>query len=351
MNRFQTKHARKSRRAGFRAHAALSGIAVSLLATLLGCGEDKSSATEPSATVEEDSPWPVIEGPPLRMAASDDAVHAPLDATPSPDGERVYYIALSQTEAGDHVAGVFSVAEAGAAIETLALGEPLIAPVGISVSIDGRQLFVADSGIVGEAGVGAIMTLPVSGGAAHAVEGTEGFLPRGVVVAEVDEREHLYFTGLDPQSGKHGLFRVALTGGEVEVLASGEPFVDPAGVTVTQSGDAYVIDAFGSGGAAGVLRVRDGEAARVVQDIGVGFPAGIASTRDGSTVLVSGLDPRSRRDRVFVMSTETQEVSVIAGAFDELVGSAGLHRAHQRDVFAWADTQKGSRGAVYTLEL
>lgn len=348
MHCFPTEHARTSRRAGLRAHAVLGGVALSLLAALSGCGsEDKpSSLPEPSAPLDGDSPWPVVEGPPLRMAASDDAVRAPLDATPSPDGERVYYLALS-----DDQAGVFSVAEAGAEIETIALGAPLIAPVGISVSIDGEQLFIADSGVASDAGVGAIMVLPSGGGQASVLAGTAGYLPRGVVVAEVAGAEHVYFTGLDRSSGKHGLFRVAPQGGDVEVLASGEPFVDPAGVTITAGGAAYVIDALGAGAAAGVIRVQDGAAERVVADIGVGFPAGIASTRDGEAVLVSGLDPRSRRDRVFVMSTESLEVSVIEDTFDQLVGAAGLHRAHQRDVFAWADTGKDRVGAVYTLEL
>lgn len=348
MHCFQIEHARKSRRAGFRAHAAAGGVAVSLLIVLSGCGsEEKSSsiAQPPSAPVDE-SKWPVIEGPPLRMAASDDAVRAPLDATPSPDGERVYYLALR-----DNIAGVFSVREAGAEIETLLHGEPLIAPVGISVSVDGEQLFVADSGVTSEGGVGAVMVLSSAGSDARVLEGTAGYLPRGIVVAEVDGDEHVYFTGLDTRNGKHGLFRVGLSGGTVETVASGQPFVDPAGVTITKSGDAYVIDALSAGTTAGVIRVRDGEAQRVVADLGVGFPAGIASTRDGSTVLVSGLDPESRRDRVFVMSTQSLEVSVIAGTFDQLVGSAGLHRAHQRDVFAWADTEKDRRGAVYTLEL
>jgi len=327
---------------------------LSLLVLLAGCAEERTNSdvpSEPDPPVQEESGRRVIEGPPLTMAASDDAVRAPLDATPSPDGERVYYVALTETEAGDDVAGVFTVAEAGGSIETLALGAPLIAPVGISVSIDGKRLFIADSGASTPAGAGAIMSLASSGGPASVLEGTQGYLPRGVVVAEVEGEEHVYFTGLDVARGEHGLFRVAAGGGDVRTIASGEPFVDPAGVTVTPSGDAYVIDAFGSGAGAGVLRVRDGEAERVVLDIGVGFPAGIASTLDGSTVLVSGLDPVSRRDRVFVLSTDSLEVSVIKERFDALVGSAGLHRAHQRDVFAWADTDKDQRGAVYTLEL
>jgi len=302
MHRHRPEHAPQSRRACLRDRAGASGVAFSLLVTLLGCSEERGSslAEQPAPdkrppTVQDESAWPVIEGPPLTMAASDTAVRAPLDATPSPDGESVYYLALSQSEAGDSVAGVFTVGKAGPEIETLALGAPLIAPVGISVSLDGKRLFVADSGVMSDAGVGAIMTLSSTGGEAEILEGTAGFLPRGVVVASVDDSEHVYFTGLDVHSGDHGVFRVGASGGAVETLASGAPFMDPAGVSVTPSGDVYVIDAFGGEGTAGVIRVRAGEAEQVASDLGVGFPAGIASTTDGSTVLISGLDPRSRR--------------------------------------------------------
>jgi DNA-binding beta-propeller fold protein YncE len=349
MHRIQHGRAHKARRAS---------LFTLLLLALWACGQ---SQTSPPEAESGEPTLPVIEAPPLQIAASDERVRAPMDATPSPDGERVYYIALSRTEAGDDVAGVFSVAKPGAAIETLALGGPLIAPVGISVSLDGKRLFIADSGHESESadavgrvdgnGVGAIVALSSNGGEISIVEGTAGFVPRGVVVAEVEGEEHVYFTGLSVARGEHGLFRVAASGGNVETIASGAPFVDPAGVTVTPKGDAYVIDAFAGEGSAGVVRVRDGEAERIVRDIGVGFPAGIASTLDGSAVLVSGLDPQSRRDRVYVMNAESLELSMIVEPFDALTGSAGLHRAHEANVFAWADTEKDRKGAIYVLEL
>jgi DNA-binding beta-propeller fold protein YncE len=314
-----------------------------LLLPLWACGQ---SQTSPKETEPDDGTLPVIEAPPLELAASDEAVRSPMDATPGPNGEGVYYVALS-----DDQAGVFRVAEPGAAIETLLLGEPLIAPVGISISVDGKRLFVADSGVSSARGVGAIVALPSAGGEVQVLDGTAGYLPRGVVVAEVKGEEHVYFTGVHPSSGEHGLFRVGASGGAVETIASGAPFVDPAGVTLTPEGDAYVIDAFAGEGSAGVIRVRGGAAERIVRDIGVGFPAGIASTQDGSTVLVSGLDPASRRDRVYVMNAESLELSMIVEPFDALTGSAGLHRAHGSNVFAWADTDKDSQGAVYVLEL
>ena len=68
------------------------------------------------------------------------------------------------------------------------------------MSLDGERLFVADSAWSSESGVGAIVTVSSSGGDVTAVAGTEGTLPRGVVIAEVDDEEWLYFTGLDPES-------------------------------------------------------------------------------------------------------------------------------------------------------
>lgn len=345
MHRLLKPPAPPKTRAGFLALIALA---------LAGCGQsDRAPAADmmPAGSDDNAPPadgiaLPVVEAPPLSLAASDDTVHGPMDATPAPDSDRVFYLALK-----DDVAGVFSVEKPGAEIETLVLGEPLIAPVGISISADGDQVFVADSGYVTAEGAGAIAMLSSAGGEVVVLEGTEGYVPRGLVVAEVDGEEHVYFTGISPASGEHGLFRVALAGGGVETLASGAPFVDPAGVSVTGDGDAYVIDAFAGEGSAGVVRVRDGEAARIVRDIGVGFPAGIASTQDGSTVLISGLDPNTRRDRVFILDAESLELSMIVEPFDAFTGGAGLHRAPGENRFAWADTAKDEKGAVYTLEL
>jgi sugar lactone lactonase YvrE len=298
----------------------------------------------------------VIDAPPLHIAANDVQSRAPMDATPTPDGQRVYYTALGIAADGSEQAGVFATdAAGGAAIETLTVGSPLTAPVGISINPDGDRLFLADSAWnAGERGAGAIVALPTSGGVPSALAGTEGYVPRGLVIADVSDETWLYFTGVDPERGEPGVFRTALAGGTVQAVASGAPFVDPAGVAVASDGTVYVIDALASSdarGQASVVRVRGGEAERMIEGLGVGFPAGIATTLDASMVLVSGLDPVSRTDRVFVVNAMNGELSVIEEPFASFSNPAGLHRAHDTNVFAWADSAANDEGTVYVVEM
>src|SRR6185436_2547808 len=160
----------------------------------------------------------------------------------------------------------------GGDVTTLASGEPLAAPVGVSTSLDGATIFVADPG----AGAGgAILTVPSGGGAAAPLGGTEGYRPQGLTIAEIKGKEMLYFTGIDPSSGDAGLFSVSPSGGTAVATATGSPFAEPGGVTVLANGDAYVADAAASSGFAGVIAVKKGKASVFVERIGVGFPAGI----------------------------------------------------------------------------
>jgi sugar lactone lactonase YvrE len=131
-------------------------------------------------------------------------------------------------------------------------------------------------------------------------------------------------------------------------VASGAPFTQPGGVSVAANGDAYVADS--GEHSARVLRVHAGKVDPFVEDIGVGFPAGITLTHDDKTLLVSGLDPATKHDVVYFVDVASGKVSKLTqtvGAFSE---SAGLHRAHDTDVFAWADSQANGPGTVYTLK-
>jgi DNA-binding beta-propeller fold protein YncE len=330
------------------------GLALVLLA-LLGCGDSsrahERARAEPEVT-RDDRGAIEIDAPPMNVAASDARVRAPMDATPSPDGERVYYTALERGDDGEDVPGVFAVAAQGGEIETLARGGVLTAPVGISVSLDGERLFLADAAAGDERGsVGAIVSLGASGGEPVILEGTAGYAPRGLTIARIDRREELYFTGRDPETGRAGVFRVASSGGTVETLSDDAGLVDPAGIAVGGDGAAYVVDAIAAQGLASVVRVRDGRAETMLDEIGVGFPAGIALTRDGTTLLVSALDPRTRRDRVYVIDTESLRLAFISEPFANFTEPAGLHRAHDADVFAWADSEANDSGTVYVLAL
>ena len=300
---------------------------------------DDSRAPSPSAGD------PQAPSPSVAVAANDAMTQAPFDATPSPDGKQVYYTALGRDESGDAVPGVFTVAASGGAISTLALGDPLTAPVNISVSLDGQTLFVADPA------ASAVFTLAASGGTPSPLAGTSGYAPRGLVVAKgEDKRQYLYFSGRAPDTQAAGVFRIDPAGGAVQTLASGAPFEDPAGVAVDAKGAVYVVEASTERASARVIRVEGDKPTTFVEGIGIGFPAGITLTRDDTTLLVSGLDPDSKRDVVYFVDVATQKISRFTKAVGEFHEPAGLHRAHDADVFAWADSQANENGTVYVLE-
>src|SRR6185503_15570961 len=110
--------------------------------------------------------------PPMHVAANDTRSRAPMDATPSADGERIFYTALGSGDDGVSAPGVFAIDASGEGeIATLTLGAPLTAPVGISISPEGDRLFVADSAWTedGVDGVGSIVSLSSGGGAPEAL--------------------------------------------------------------------------------------------------------------------------------------------------------------------------------------
>jgi DNA-binding beta-propeller fold protein YncE len=307
------------------------------IALAAGCGSSSDPAP-PRDPVE-----PELAAPRIEVVMNDAQTRSPFDATPSPNGEDVYYTAL----AGDESApGVFAVAANGGEIRTLAMGDPLTAPVNISVSLDGSRLYIADPA------ASTVFTLPTAGGEPTPLAGTEGYAPRGLVVAQLaDEREYLYFTGHAPESQEAGLFRVATRGGDVESVAQGVPFGDPAGVSVAADGAAYVVDTGVDRASARVIRVASGQASVFIDGIGVGFPAGITLTRDDKTVLVSGLDPATRRDVVYNVDTRSKKIARMTDTIGRFQEPAGLHRAHDADVFAWADSRAEDTGAVFLISL
>jgi hypothetical protein len=334
----------RKRRVQILAGRASLGVVIGCLG-LTACDSGGSGPGMPTKDPTPAEPSPIA----INVAANDAVVKSPFDATPSPDGKTVYYTAL-RDESGERVPGIFKVPAAGGDIEVLATGEPLSAPVGISVSFDGLTLFIADPGA---AGGGAILTVSTSGGTASKLGGTEGFYPGGLVVAKTEGPNGtpaLWFTGRDPASGARGVFTVALSGGAPSPVATGAPFAEPGGVAVAKDGRIFVADALASDGLSALVKVEAGEATRFVESIGVGFPAGIILTHDESTVIVSGLDPVTRRDVVYFVNAATKEVTTMTdtvGAFHE---PAGLHRAHDTNVFAWADSQANETGTVYVLK-
>ena len=302
----------------------------------------KQAAAMPAAHDDDAPPSPAIH-----VAANDSATRSPIDATPSPDGARVYYLAFSTDAAGESQAGVFATAADGGKIDTLASGPPLLTPVGITISLDGKQLFIADAA-AGDDASGGLFALAADGGAPSLLSGTAGYRPAGVTIAKTGDDALLYFTGRDPNSGQAGVFSVAPSGGAVRALHAGDDISQPGGVTVSGAGDVYIADVTEDG--ARVLRVHDDAADTFVDDIGVGFPAGITLTHDDRTLLVSGLDPDTKHDLVYFVDVASKKLTLLRDPVAAFSESAGLHRAHDRDLFAWADSEANATGTVYVLE-
>jgi sugar lactone lactonase YvrE len=279
-------------------------------------------------------------GPTLTVAANDSSTLAPVDAAPSPDGSRIYYLAVSNDGSDHPSAGVYAVdtnAEGQGQTEELTLGAPLLTPLGIESSLDGKSLFIADT-TAGDNASGALAVIP----------GTEGYRPAGVVAGKQKGEEVLYFTGRDPENGIGAVYSIASAGGEVRRLAMFDADSEPGGVALANNGDVFVAD--NAGGSARVLRIRDQKVSVFVSEIGLGFPAGVALTSDDQTLLVSGLDPQTKHDVVYAVNLASRKVGQVKQGISGFSESAGLHRAHDVNVFAWADGQANRWGTVYSVK-
>ena len=286
----------------------------------------------------------------------------PVDATPSPDGNDIYFIAFSSRMDADGIRmerlpAIYKVSATpgGArAPQKLFEGAPLQSPFGITISDDGATLFIADSSADGggeaERSDGRVFSMSAAGGAPVSLAGTEGITPAGIEASGAS----LYVTGR--KDGMAGLFKTGIGGGAVSAVAVGGPFSDPGGVAVTRSGIAYVIDtgsATGSQSLASVVKIMpDGKTEILLDGLSVGHPAGIALVNDESAILVSGLDKAQGTDRVFRVSLggTQRSVTTLSEKIGEFYESAGLHRARNSEVFAWADSHANGTGTVYVLK-
>ncbi len=293
----------------------------------------------------------------IKAVANAPEAAMPVDATPSPDGKDIYFIAFSSRKDEDgirteRVPAVFKVPATGGAPAKLFEGSPLISPFGITISDDGQTLFIADSSADGggetDRSDGRVFSMSAAGGSPTGLAGTEGITPAGVEAAGAS----LFVTGR--KDGKPGLFKTGIGGGAVSAVASGAPFSDPGGVAVSRDGIAYVVDtgsAINGQALASVVKVMpDGKTEIVLEGINVGHPAGIALVKDETAILVSGLDPAQGTDRVYRVELGSKSVRQLKGTIGEFYESAGLHRARFADVYAWADSHANNTGTVYVLK-
>jgi sugar lactone lactonase YvrE len=291
----------------------------------------------------------------ITPAANDPNIDMPVDATPSPDGTEIYFIANSKVADEDNIgfqrqAAIYKVAAAGGPVTKLFQGEPLVSPFGITISGDGQTLYIADSGSVTseERSDGRVYSLGVGGGAPTPLAGTDGLAPGGVEVSG----DALYITG--KKDGRAGLFKTGLGGGDVTAVAASGVFTDPSGVAIAHNGDAYVVDsgsAMSGQALASVVKVSpDGKTEVVLEGLSVGHPAGVALSADDAKIFVSGFDPAKGTDVVFTVDAKTHAVGTFTDQISEFTESAGLHRARNLNVFAWADSHANRTGTVYVLK-
>lgn len=277
----------------------------------------------------------------LTPASSGNA--APFDAVPSPDGATLYFTALEPEEG---TGAVFSVMAAGGALSLVAKG--FDSPIGISVSVDGKTLYVADHEAEDPAAtpdspgaIGAIFTVMSSGGTPVEVAGTRGYRPRALDVVKDGAGEVVYFVGNDLGTKMPGVFK--LSGTAVSTVLAGGSLAEPSGVAASSTGDVFVAEVSGTG--ARIVKVSKGAESELVGDLKLGYPAGVALSQDEKFLLASGHGPEGG-SLVYRIDLATGAVTTVDKGISQNTESAGLHRAHAVDTYAWCD----AAGTIYLVK-
>jgi hypothetical protein len=277
----------------------------------------------------------------LPDTASSDTVSPDRGADPT--GPRSAVFLQPPAEAG----------QATAAPRVLYAGADLVSPLDIEASLDQKSLFIADYA-GGARGTGAILHVSTSGDSQATL--ADGWSPRSVTLGP---DEALYFSGVDPDTGEPGVFR--LRGDAVEPVYVGSPLVDPSGIAVFRDGRVLVADTrLLDGGAlladvtaseAGVVLIDGGRASVFATGFATGFPAGVALTLDESTLIISGQGP-DRSDTVYLVDVAAPREAprVVQDAFSsERDSSAGLKRAHDANTFIWSSLSFNG-GTVFRID-
>jgi len=141
----------------------IAGMTMGL--AFMGCSKD--SPTEPSQLKLGNDMVQSIE-----KATQSGNFTTPLDATPDPEGNVIYF-----TATGPQGKGVFRVPASGGEGVEIKTGAPFVAPRGLAMATNGQQIYVADPQAASGGQIGQIFVQP-SGfpplSATTPLRGTEG---------------------------------------------------------------------------------------------------------------------------------------------------------------------------------
>jgi sugar lactone lactonase YvrE len=297
---------------------------------LAGCGGETETppAIESAPPAANSKPQILNDAIASLEAVAQTQTGTPLDASPDPDSNVVYF-----TVQGNG-AGVYRVPAEGGAVTALLQGTPLTAPLGLAFGTNGQSLYVAESAV--EMG---LYVLPVNGDAPTLLPGTAELSPRVPEVVNRDGQDVIYFSGSTPE-GQPAVFKVNATGGEPVAVFQGAPLVRPSGLAITSDDVVYVADHAGSASGLGsVFRIANGTIEAIATDLTTDEElVGIALTRDEGALLVSHLEPQEKTAQVLIINLATLEQGIFNKEIGANTGAGGVHRAHNTADFAWADS-------------
>ena len=263
---------------------------------------------------------------------------SPTEAVASLDGKTFYFAAYDE----EKEPAIFEVAaEPGSTALPLVVGAPLTTPIGLVLSCDGANLYVADAG----GDEGSLFSLATAGGALSDLSAAGIHRPGGIAMGP--DCKTLYATGRTSE-GAPALFAIPTSGASVTVVYQGEPLVSPTGVHVDNDGTAWVMDhlAHGASGEGVLFAIpSDGSAAtEVVSDLRMGTPGGVSLTAGGGVAVMPTrtLDGGTQLTSVTISTGERTEL-----ATPDIQDVGGLRTARKAGVFAVVDTEAG---AIYRAD-
>jgi hypothetical protein len=280
---------------------------------------------------------------------------SPFNSIPSPDGNKIYFVADGPTGTG-----VFSVAATGGSATPLLIGDPFQTPIDIQISTDGNTLFIVDVGAETSSRAagkqGRIFSMSSSGGTPTPISEADGTEPRGIDVVRPmgSSTDVIWWTGIDPMDGMGAVYKMNADGSMMMTAHKGD-FSEGGGIAVTRTGDAYFVDSGAGFGVGTIYKLSGMTLTAFVKNVALSFPAGIALSADETVLLVSELDPATKKSvigRYKVTDATRTSFNMGIEMTDE---PAGLHRARCADVYTWAHESgcadcAAGQGGIYILK-